>query len=299
MRALVTGATGFLGRHLLEQLEEAVVLTRNPAKARGLPNDPEIFPWSPPAPPPAAAFSGVEVVFHLAGEPIAGGRWTEARKKKILESRREGTRAIVQAMAALEQRPRAFLCSSAVGYYGDRGEELLTESSPSGFGFLAEVGAHWEREAMRAETFGVRTVCIRTGLVMGGDGGMLARLKPIFQLALGATFGDGKQWMPWVHRDDVTRLYLHAAAQSDLHGPLNAVAPGIVRNREFVQTLARVLGRPAFWRIPAFVLRGAMGEMSELVLGSQRVEPAATLASGFRFAHPELEPALRELLSRQ
>ena len=299
MRALVTGATGFLGRHLLQQIEQPVVLTRDPARARGLPNDPELFPWSPSSPPPAEAFSGVEVVFHLAGEPIAGGRWTDARKKKILESRREGTRALVEAMAALERAPRALVSASAVGYYGDRGEERLTEASPSGSGFLAEVGAHWEREASRAESFGVRTVCVRTGLVMGDDGGMLARLKPVFRLGLGTTFGDGRQWMPWVHRDDVTRLYLHAATQSDLHGPLNAVAPGIVRNREFTRILARVLGRPSFLTAPTFVLRTAMGEMAELVLGSQRVEPAATLASGFRFAHPELEPALRELLSRR
>lgn len=299
MRALVTGATGFLGRHLLRQIEHPVVLTRNPDRARELPNDPELFPWSPPSPPPAEAFSGVEVVFHLAGESIAGGRWTDARKKKILESRREGTRSLVDAMAALERAPRAFVSASAVGYYGDRGDERLTEASPAGIGFLADVGSQWEREAMRAESFGLRTVCIRTGLVMGDDGGMLAKLKPIFGLGLGATFGDGRHWMPWVHRDDVTRLYLHAAAQSDLHGPLNAVAPGIVQNRDFTRILARVLGRPSFLKIPTFVLRAGMGEMTELVLGSQRVAPAATLASGFRFAHPELEPALRELLARQ
>lgn len=298
MRALVTGATGFLGRHLLEEIEHAVVLTRDPARARGLPHDPEVLAWSPPSAPPASAFADVEVIFHLAGEPIAGGRWTNARKKGILQSRREGTRALVDAIASLPVRPRALVSSSAVGYYGDRGEERLTEVSPPGVGFLSEVVAHWEKEAMRAESFGVRTVCVRTGLVMGDDGGMLGKLKPIFQLGLGATLGSERNWMPWVHRRDIIRLYLHAAAQPDLRGPVNGVAPGIVRNREFTRTLARVLNRPAFLRAPAFVIRAVMGEMAELVLGSQRVEPAATLSSGFAFAHPELEPALRDLFQR-
>jgi uncharacterized protein (TIGR01777 family) len=295
----VTGATGFLGRHLLRQIDHGVVLTRSRAHARDLPDASEVFEWSPPELPPSDAFSGVEVVFHLAGDPISGGRWTEDRKRRILESRREGTRALVDAIAGLETRPRALISASAVGYYGDRGEEKLTEASPAGSGFLAEVASHWEKEAMRAESLGVRTVCVRTGLVMGDDGGMLAKLKPLFQLGLGPTFGSGQHWMPWVHRDDIIRLYLHAAAQPDLHGPVNGVAPGIVRNREFTRTLARVLGRPTFLRAPAFAIKAAMGEMAELVLGSQRVEPAATLSYGFRFAHPELEPALRDLLSRR
>ena len=297
MRTLVTGATGFIGRHLLEEIEDAVVLTRDPERARGLPRDPEVMAWSPRSgPPPPAAFAEVDVVFHLAGEPIAGGRWTAERKRRILESRREGTRALVDGIAAASPRPRVLVSSSAVGFYGDRGEERLTEASPAGTGFLAQVAVDWENESRRAESLGVRTVRVRTGVVLGTDGGMLARIQTPFRFGLGATLGSGRQWMPWIHRIDIVRLFLHAAAAPGVPGALNGVAPGIVRNRELTKLLARVLGRPAILRVPAFAMKALLGEMAEVVLGSQRADPEATLASGFAFAHPDLEGALRDLL---
>jgi len=236
-----------------------------------------------------------DAVIHLAGEPIAQ-RWTAAAKRRIRESRIEGTRRLIAGLAALPSPPKIFICSSAVGFYGSRGDEILTEASPPGVGFLAELCVEWERAADEAQALGMRVVKLRTGVVLGRDGGALKRMLPAFCLGLGGRLGSGRQWMPWIHLDDHLDLVEFALAQSGVSGPLNAVAPNPVTNREFTATLARALGRPAFLPAPAFALRAMFGEMACVLLASQRVIPRAALDVGFVFRHPELGPALQDIL---
>ncbi|HEY5283931.1 MAG TPA: TIGR01777 family oxidoreductase, partial [Polyangia bacterium] len=199
MRTLVTGATGLIGRALIGRLDSAVVLTRDPARARVASPSVTVHAWSPEVgPPPAETFDGADVVFHLAGEPVAEGRWTTDKKRRIRDSRVLGTRNLVAGIAALEKRPRVLVSASAVGYYGDRGDEELVESSAAGRGFLAEVCAAWEHEAQAAEALGLRVVCARLGLVLAHGGGALARMLPAFRLGAGGKLGNGRQWMPWI-----------------------------------------------------------------------------------------------------
>lgn len=297
MRALVTGATGFIGRKLVAGLANPVVLSRSPDAARRTLGNVDAFAWDAEAgPPPAEAFDGVDAVFHLAGEPVAAGRWTRQRKARILDSRVRGTRHLVQAMEALAHRPSVLVSASAVGYYGNRGDEALDEAASPGQGFLADVCGAWEAEAGRARALGIRVVPIRLGIVLGEDGGALGRLLPLFKAGLGGTLGPGSQWMPWVHADDVVGLMRHVATtQAD--GPVNAVAPGIVTNREFTKALAAALGRPAFLPVPSFALRLALGEFGESLVHSQRVTPAAALASGYDFVYGTVDAALSAALA--
>lgn len=298
MRALITGATGFIGRRLVERLPGCVVLSRDPEAARRALGDVEAHRWAPEqGPPPKESLDGVEAVFHLAGETVAG-RWTAERKRRILASRVVGTRNLVAAIAAREQRPAVLVSGSAVGYYGPRGDEILDESAPAGSDFLAGVCRAWEAESARAREVGVRVVNPRIGIVLGRGGGALARMLGPFKLGLGGRLGDGKQWMPWVHLDDVVGLMLHAAATPIVDGPMNAVAPRLVTNGEFTRTLGAVLSRPSFLAAPAFVLRAALGEFAGALLGSQRVVPRVAEATGYRFAWPELEAALRDCLGK-
>jgi uncharacterized protein (TIGR01777 family) len=299
MKALVTGATGLLGRALLARLSEPTVLSRDPDQASSLLAGVSALRWDAarePAPP--AALRGVEAVFHLAGEPLAEGRWTAEKKRRILDSRVLGTRNLVAGLAALPgPRPRVLVSASAVGYYGDRGDEQLDESAPLGQGFLAEACAAWEREARAAEALGMRVVCVRTGVVLAAAGGALARMLPAFRLGAGGPLGSGKQWMPWVHIDDVIGLFLHASHHEPLRGPLNAVSPQPVSNAEFTRTLGAALRRPALVPIPRVALRIVFGEMSDLLFESQRVLPGVAQRTGYRFEHPELEGAVRAVLA--
>ncbi len=302
MRALVTGATGFVGRALLARLDgRPVVLTRDPARARAvLGEGPELHAWDGAAPPPADAFRDVDVVFHLAGEGVASGRWTEERKALIRDSRVSGTRRLVQAMAELApstSRPKVLVSASAVGVYGDRGEEVLTESSSIGTDFLAGVCRAWEAEAMKAHPFGIRVILARLGVVLGSGGGALSRMLPPFRMGLGGRLGSGTQWMSWIHRDDLVGLLLHAAASGSPSGPMNAVSPEPVRNTDFTKALGRALGRPAMLPVPAFALRMALGEMAGFLLASQRVVPKAAEAASFPFRFPALDGALKEVLA--
>jgi len=295
MRALVTGATGFIGRRLVARLGDPVVLSRAPDAARRALGGVRALAWDPEAgPPPAAAFDGVDAVFHLAGEPVAGGRWTADRKARIRSSRERGTRNLVAGMRAAGRQPAVLVSASAVGYYGDRGDRELDESAPPGDGFLADVCRAWEAEAAAAREAGIRVASVRIGIVLGEDGGALGRLLPLFRAGLGGTLGSGRQWMPWVHADDVVGLMLHAAAALD--GPVNAVAPGIVTNREFTRALAAALGRPAFLPVPSLALRVALGEFGASLVHSQRVVPAVALASGYAFARPSLRDALEAVV---
>ncbi len=293
MRALVTGATGFIGRRLVAALDRPAVLSRDAAAAaRAL--SAEAHAWDPLAgPPPAAALDGAEAVFHLAGETVAG-RWSERKKRAIRASRVLGTRHLVDAIAAARARPAVLACASAVGYYGDRGEELLDEKSSPGDDFLAEVCRAWEDEAGRARDLGVRVVSLRIGLVLGRGGGALAAMVRPFRLGLGGRLGSGRQWVPWIHVDDVVGLFLHAAKQPSLAGPLNAVAPDPARNVDFTRALAAALHRRAILPAPRALLRVAVGEFASALVASQRVTPAAALASGYTFRFPTLAAALAD-----
>ncbi|MCE9545646.1 MAG: TIGR01777 family oxidoreductase [Planctomycetia bacterium] len=299
MRALVTGATGFIGSQLLKRLDKPVVLSRNPeeAKRRLASSDVTVFGWDPAAgQPPAAALEGIDVVFHLAGESVGEGRWTAARKQRIRASRVEGTRLLVQSLAQASHRPATLISGSAIGYYGSRQDELLDETSSAGSDFLAEVCTAWESEAQAASALGMRVVCLRTGIVLGPGGGALAKMLTPFKMGVGGRLGSGWQWMSWIHLDDAVNLMLHATAKPDLVGPLNLVSPHPVINRDFTRVLARTLGRPAIFPAPAFALRLAIGEFADVLLGSQRVVPRAAERSGFEFRHPQLSDALEQIL---
>ena len=300
MQALVTGATGFVGPRLLRMLDRPVVLTRDPERARATIGHlaGRIVGWdSRQGPPPAAAFEGIDTVFHLAGESVADGRWTPAQKQRIRDSRVIGTRHLVQGLRQASRRPAVLVSASAVGYYGDRGDEELSESSPAGSDFLAEVCVAWEKEAFAARDLGIRVVTARTGIVLGAGGGALAKMLLPFKLGAGGPLGNGKQWMPWIHVTDLARLFHHGAATASIDGPMNAVAPNPVRNSEFTRALGRQLHRPAFLPAPYLGLRLAFGEFAQVLFASQRVIPQVALGSGFTFQYPEIAAALREILA--
>jgi len=312
MRVLVSGATGFIGRRLvgrlLQQGDQVSVLSRDPQRARVALPGAEAHGWQPESEPaPAAAFSvggePVEVVVHLCGEPVAAARWTEERKRRIADSRVEGTRRLVETIARLPVAPATLVSASAVGYYGSRGDDELDEQSAAGEDFLAGVCVAWEREAERATALGLRVVRCRIGVVIGEDGGALSRMLTPFRLGFGGRLGDGKQWMAWVHVDDVVGLLLHAAGAGAaggvaLRGPLNAVAPTPARNLDFTHELGRALGRPAVIPVPAAALRLALGEMATVVLASQRVVSRVAASSGYDFAWPRLGEALDDAVAR-
>ncbi len=301
MKVLVTGGSGFIGRALCETLaargDRIVALLRRPAAAGHLPPGVERIQWDASSAPPPRAFDGVDTVVHLAGESVAQ-RWTAERKRRLRASRVDGTRNLVTALAALERRPRVLVSASAIGIYGDRGEETVSEESAPGHDFLADVCVAWEEEARQAEALGLRVTLLRIGVVLGEGGGALARMLVPFKLGLGGPIGSGRQWMSWVHRDDVVGCVLHALDQPAATGALNVTAPEPVRNLEFTRTLGAVLRRPTLFPVPGFALRLGFGEMAGVLLGGQRVLPARTTASGYSFRFPALAPALRDILRR-
>jgi uncharacterized protein (TIGR01777 family) len=296
MKVLVTGARGLIGSALVPRLEagghEVAQLTRSTPQRRGE------YRWDPATGTlDRAALEGVDAAVHLAGESVAG-RWTEAKKRRILESRVKGTRLLSEALAGLEPPPAVLACASAIGVYGDRGDEPVTERSPSGDGFLAEVVRAWEGAAAPAREAGIRVVNLRFGIVQSKDGGALATMLPIFRLGLGGRVGSGRQYVSWVAIDDVVGAIQYALASDSPAGPVNVVAPQPVRNAEYAHTLGRVLGRPAILPAPGFAVRLALGELSQEVLGGQRVVPERLREGGYEFRYPELEPALRHVLGR-
>jgi len=302
MKSVVTGATGFVGPRLLELLDQPLVLSRDAAGAQRKLNRYGVrtAAWNLMAEPaPADALEGAEVVFHLAGEPVAGKRWSAAQKTAIRESRVVGTRNLVAGLAKTKHRPKVLVSASAVGYYGDRGDEILTEQSPPGDDFLAEVCVAWEREALKAVELGIRVVTARIGIVLGKDGGALAKMLFPFKLGLGGPLGNGKMWMPWIHVNDLAALMVHAAETDSIRGPLNAVGPNAVSNKNFTRAFAAALHRPAFLPIPYIGLRVLFGEFAKILFASQRVAPEVAKATGFKFQYPTVEVALTEIFNNQ
>lgn len=291
MKIMVTGATGLVGSKLVPLLKqdghEVVALTR-----RSPCNSSERH-WNPAGTLPPETFDGIEALIHLAGENIGDGRWTVAKKQRIRDSRVIGTRLLAEAAAASGGAVKTFVCASAIGFYGNRGNELLTEGSPVGSGFLAEVCRDWEGATEPARIAGIRVVNVRSGVVLSSAGGALAKMLLPFKMGVGGVVGDGSQYMSWLTVNEAARIYRFAVLHTDLHGPVNAVTPDPVTNTEFTKALGRVLHRPTILPLPAFVARLAFGEMAdELLLGSTRVTPARLLAAGYQFQHPEIEAAL-------
>ena len=298
MKTLVTGGTGLLGSDLLANLSDTVVLSRDPAKTTHKLGGARAARWDPSTEAaPLEALQGVEAIFNLAGEPVAEGRWTEDKKRRIRDSRVVGTRNLVAGLRALDRKPEVLVSASAVGYYGDRGDEDLDESSPAGRGFLAEVCTEWEHEALAAEALGVRVVCVRIGIVLAPGGGALARMITPFKLGAGGRLGSGKQWMPWIHIDDAVGVLLHASRTAAVRGGMNAVSPHPVTNAEFTRALGHAVHRPAFLTVPKTALRIAFGEMSEILMASQRVLPRVAERAGYAFKHNELDGALAAVMA--
>jgi hypothetical protein len=298
-RVLISGVTGFVGKRLARGLHEVGWevwgLGRDAAKvSAALPLLAGALDWSSLS--TGDGLRSFEAVVHLAGESVAG-LWTAGKRERIERSRLESTRALVDAMAASEPRPRVFVCASAVGYYGspERDEPLAEDHAP-GEGFLANVCVGWEREAARAEASGVRVVRVRIGLVLGPEGGTLGAMLPAFKAGLGGPIGSGAQRWPWVHVEDLVGLMLRALEDEAWSGAYNAVAPGVVTQAEFAKALARRLRRPAFLPAPAFALKTVLGDFATEMLVSRRVVPRRTLEAGYRFRFPDLEPALEDLL---
>jgi hypothetical protein len=298
LRFLMSGASGLVGRALVpflrSQGHEVIRLVRHQPRAAD-----EIF-WDPvKGGLDLARLRQIDAVIHLAGEGIAGGRWTAARRDAIRASRVLGTRTLVEAVDKLRHRPFVFITASATGFYGDGGAQVLREGDRRGNGFLAEVCEAWEREAAVARGYGIRVVKLRTGVVLSPAGGVLAKLLPWFRLGLGGRFGDANAWMSWISIDDLVGAFYHAVLDQRCNGPVNAVAPEPVTNAEFAATLARVLRRPAILPVPKIALKLAFGALAdETLLSSARVLPMRLLDAQYRFRHERLEDALRHVLGR-
>jgi uncharacterized protein len=296
MNVLISGATGPIGSALIPELEAGghriTRLTRSPE------GDDDIR-WDPSAGKIDGTLEGIDAVVHLAGESIAEGRWTPEKKRRIMESRKEGTRLLAETLAELPTPPKVMVSASAVGYYGDRGNELLREDSRPGSDFLAEVCQAWEAAADPARQAGIRVVHPRFGIVLSPKGGALGRTLPIFKLGGGGRIGSGRQWWSWVALDDVVGAILHALTNDPVEGPVNVGSPNPLTNAEYTRVLGRVLNRPTIFPLPAPAARLALGEVADaLLLASQRMEPARLKETGYEFRYPELEDALRHLLGR-
>lgn len=297
MKILVTGASGLVGSAIVRDLSSRGVEVI--ALVRSAPNDERReIRWNPlKGIEDTSRLEGLDAVIHLAGEPIAEGRWTEEKKRRIRESRIQGTKVLSEALAGLEHKPQTLLAASAIGYYGARGAEVLTEESAPGNDFLAEVCREWEEATGPSARAGIRVVQMRFGVILSSKGGALEKMLTPFKLGVGGRLGSGKQYMSWIALDDVVGVVDHLLEKTEVSGPVNAVAPNPVTNREFTQALGEVLSRPTLFPVPKFALRLAFGEVADVaLLASQLVEPARLKESGYVFKYPELKDALRHIL---
>ena len=297
MKLVIAGASGFIGSALCSRLlDKGHVLT---LLTRVTPRDASTatkrwLQWTPGTPGHwEAGVDGADGVINLAGEPIAAKRWTERQKQKILTSRIETTNSLVEAIRKAKQKPGFLINASAVGYYGPRGDETVTEEAAAGQDFLSSVCREWEEKAKKAESLGPRVIRVRTGIVLGRGGGALAKMVPPFKFFVGGPLGSGTQWMSWIHLEDEVGLMLYLIAHSQATGPFNATAPNPVRMKEFCQILGQVMGRPSWAPVPAFILRLALGELAEMLLTGQRVIPAAAQKLGYQFRYANLDAALK------
>lgn len=298
MKILISGSHGLVGTALIKSLEtEGHEISR---LVRHYPNSEAEIEWSPDRYSiQLARIEGFDAVVNLAGESIAEGRWTDEKKRRIRESRVKGTKLLGDALANLTSRPKTFICASAIGYYGNRGDETLTETSAPGDDFLAEVCVEWEKATALATEKGIRVVNTRFGVILDANGGALAKMLPPFRMGIGGKIGSGKQWMSWIALDDVVGALKFALANETLKGPVNFVAPNPVTNAEFTKTLGKVLSRPTLFPIPAFGVRLAFGEMADaLLLSSQRVEPQRLKTTGYEFQYSQLQTALSHALQK-
>ena len=292
-KVLVSGSSGSIGKALLPALRQDGFDVSRLVRTRRVPGD---VLWDPAKPLAPAEVTDYGAVVHLAGESIVG-RWTSEKKNQIQQSRAIGTRHLADALANAPLRPRVLVSASAIGYYGNRGDEVLQENSGSGDDFLSAVCRDWEANTQPAAQSGIRVVNARFGIVLSNDGGALPQMLPPFRMGVGGNMGNGRQWWSWVHIADVVGAILHAIRSDAVQGPVNVVSPNPVTNAEFTRVLARVLHRPAIFPLPAFVARLAFGEMADaLLLSSQRVEPAKLQSTGYPFQHSDLQPALEQLL---
>jgi uncharacterized protein len=298
MNVTLTGATGLIGTKLVRALQargDAVtVLTRDPGRARAALGDVEAHAWRPlEEPAPAGALSGRDGVVHLAGENVAQ-RWNDQSRRAIHDSREVGTRNLVAGLGGAEPRPGALVSASGIDYYGPRGDEPVTEDAAPGDDFLARVCVAWEREAAAAREHGLRVARLRTAVVLDKHGGALSKMLPFFRLGIGGPVAGGRQYMPWIHADDIVGLYLAALDGASWDGPFNACAPEAATNRDFSRALGRALRRPAFAPVPALAVRALYGDMADIVTTGQHAVPRRALEHGYTFAHTDLEPALRD-----
>ena len=307
MKILITGGTGFIGNQLCKKLlqrgHEVVLLTWTKSKSRTGLNLPGIsffdYPYAADSVIPDNLIKDIDAIINLAGEPIFTGRWTEEKKKKIAESRINITRQLVESIARLPwKKPQVLVSASAVGYYGPSDETELSEESPPGNDFLAQVCAQWEKEALRAEDFGVRTVVLRTGIVLDRGGGALEKMIPPFKYYIGGPIGNGKQYFSWIHREDMTELYATAVTDTRLRGPVNATAPNPVTMKELSKTIGKVLKRPSWFTVPAFLAKIIIGGSAQVVVTGQRVIPLKLLSIDFPYQYTEIQEALKACLLR-
>ena len=301
-KILITGGTGSIGSKLVKKLvrrgDKVSLFTRDIRKAKKLvPDATEYIEWDYSYPEKWKYFlEHKDVIIHLAGLNLGSKRWNQEFKKKAYNSRIISTRNLIEAVKSVEQKPEAFICSSAVGYYGDRGEEILTEDSEPADDFLAKLCIDWEKEAAEVEKFGVRRVSIRTGLVLDKNEGLLKKFYLPFKMFIGGPLGNGNQWFPWLHIDDIVGIYIHAIDNENISGALNAASPGIVRMKEFTKQFGKALNRPSLFPVPEFMLKIVAGELGEHATDSQNVSVEKLLKSGYKFKFDNLESTLKDLL---
>lgn len=302
MKIAITGATGLIGRHLSASLlslgHDIWAFSRDPEKSGTLlPGAKRLIKYRPyESAEIAKELEGADALIHLAGQSVSKKRWDKKGKEEIYRSRVKTTGAIVEAMGMMKKAPMVFICASAIGYYGPKREGELTEESRAGEGFLSELSSAWEEEATKAQSLGIRTISLRTGLVLANDGGILSRMIPIYKLCLGGPLGNGKQYFPWIHIQDVCSIIIEALDNQKITGPLNLVSPGILRDREFSGALAKALRRPKMPRIPLTALRLLFGDQAYYMTGNPLIIPRKALDAGYVFKFPDVSDALNDLL---